>query len=281
MGLAKNSQELVCVQNHSGASRKSLRCKPLLKSCCARTVVLDTGASWSLNKCKTHPSTNIVRRLRALPQRWAHPINNREAAVDTALGGQQWQIQKTTQTNLNVEGYRTKKGRQSPAMKKPTKRISFQPTATVRRIDSNITPEEHSRSYHSKDELRRFRLEVVAIHTLARRLSYKPPACGLHTTKHDCVIGLQAHSDLRGLERYLCPTRATNAIITRKALLEHQSNLNAHPNKTREEKLRSLASMSIELSHRSKKVAEEVAKLDSLQVRAGPRTLTLLHPGRK
>jgi len=166
-------------------------------------------------------------------------------------------------------------------MKKPTKMTRFRPTVTIRHEDCKMTPEEHSRSYLSKDEMRRFRLEVVAIHALSRRLSNTPPTCCLHMTEHDCVIGLEVHPALRGLEHYLCPARARNKTITRKALLGHQSSLKTDHTKTREEKLQSLASMSVELSHHSKQVAEEAAKLDSLQVRGGPRTLPLHHPSKK
>jgi len=147
------------------------------------------------------------------------------------------------------------------------KRLRFQPTVTVRPINCRMTKEEKSRSYYSKNELEAFSLEVKAIHALSKKLPDASSACvcGVHATSRDCMIGLEADPDLRGLDRYLCPTRVRNKVLSQKDLLRYHKQLNVNPNKTSEEKLQSLAAASAKLSQWSKLVAMESTRLDMLK----------------
>mmetsp|Transcript_27829 Transcript_27829/g.48113 ORF Transcript_27829/g.48113 Transcript_27829/m.48113 type:complete len:225 (+) Transcript_27829:181-855(+) len=151
------------------------------------------------------------------------------------------------------------------------KRLRFQPTVTVQPIDCRMTKEEKSRSYYSKNELEAFSLEVKAIHALSKKLPDASSACvcGVHATSRDCMIGLEADPDLRGLDRYLCPTRVRNKVLSQKDLLRYHKQLNVNPNKTSEEKLQSLAAASAKMSQWSKLVAMETARLDSLRACEG------------
>lgn len=155
-------------------------------------------------------------------------------------------------------------GSAATAMKKSSRRIRFAPAVTVQPIDCALTPEEHSRSHYSRDEMDAFSLEVKAISRTT--LS---DCCSVHACEGDCLVGLEADPALRGIAHYLCPNRVRNKYLVRKALLKYQRSLNAvqHPSsgKTNVEKLHSLASASAKLSHWSRMVAMETARLDSLR----------------
>ena len=144
-------------------------------------------------------------------------------------------------------------------VKQSRKMLRFQPTVTVQTIDCRKTEEEKSRSHYSKNELKAFSLEVKAIHTLSKKLPDASSTCGVHATSRDCMIGLEADPALRGLDRYLCPTRVRNKVLAQKALFKYNKQLNANPNKNSEEKLQSLAAASATLSQWSKLVAMETA----------------------
>ena len=149
--------------------------------------------------------------------------------------------------------------------KSSSRRIRFAPAVTVQPIDCTLTPEEHSRSHYSKDEMAAFSLEVKK--AVSCTPSVQSACCVVHACEGDCLVGLEADPALRGIGHYLCPTRVRNKYLVRKALLKYKRSLNAvHPSsKTREEKLRSLASTSAKLSHWSRMVAMETARLDSLR----------------
>jgi len=156
-------------------------------------------------------------------------------------------------------------------VKQSRKRLRFQPTVTVQPIDCRMTEEEKSRSYYSKNELKAFSLEVKAILALSNNLpdASSTCTCGAHATSRDCVIGLEADPALRGLERYVCPTRVRNKVLAQKSLLKYHKQLNVNPSKTSEEKLQSLAAASAKVSQWSKMVAKETARLDSLRAYEG------------
>eukprot|EP00579_Thalassiosira_antarctica_P009072 CAMPEP_0201902436 /NCGR_PEP_ID=MMETSP0902-20130614/54954_1 /ASSEMBLY_ACC=CAM_ASM_000551 /TAXON_ID=420261 /ORGANISM="Thalassiosira antarctica, Strain CCMP982" /LENGTH=342 /DNA_ID=CAMNT_0048436437 /DNA_START=187 /DNA_END=1216 /DNA_ORIENTATION=- len=143
-------------------------------------------------------------------------------------------------------------------VKQSRKRLRFQPTVKVQPIDCRMTKEEKSRSYYSKNELEAFSLEVKAIHALSKNLPDASSACGAHATSRDCMIGLEADPALRGLERYLCPTRVRNKVLAQKALFKYHKQLNANPNQTSEEKLQSLAAASAKLSQWSNSAANRL-----------------------
>ena len=151
------------------------------------------------------------------------------------------------------------------AKKSNSKRVRFQPNVTVQPIDCTLTPEEHSRSHYSKDEMAAFSLEVKK--AVSRAPSVQSACCVVHACEGDCLAGLEADPALRGGGHYLCVHRVRNKYLVRKALLKYKRSLNAvHPSsKTREEKLNSLASASAKLSHWSRMVAMETARLDSLR----------------
>ena len=151
-------------------------------------------------------------------------------------------------------------------MKKSCRRIRFAPTVAVQPIDCTLTPEEHSRAHYSKDEMAAFSLEVKAIHTPSKQLP-DLSSCGVHESEQDCMVGLQADPDLRGIEHYVCPVRVRNRIIAQKVLLNYQRHFKfkADHSKTKEEKVQSLASVSAKLSNWSKLVALETARLDSIR----------------
>ena len=145
----------------------------------------------------------------------------------------------------------------------------FQPTITVRQsIGGAITTEERSRSFYSKDELGTFSLEVKSI-IRASSLSKELP--------HQGEL-LAADPALRGLEHYLCPVRVRNKLIVKRSLLKFQRYLKADPNKTRKEKIPSLASVSVKLTHWSKMVARETARLNSLQAYDGDYSIPISKP---
>jgi len=165
-------------------------------------------------------------------------------------------------------------------VKQSRKRLRFQPTVKVQPIDCRMTKEEKSRSYYSKNELEAFSLEVKAIHALSKKLPDASSACvcGVHATSRDCMIGLEADPDLRGLDRYLCPTRVRNKVLSQKDLLRYHKQLNVNPNKTSEEKLQSLAAASAKLSQWSTMVAMETARLDSLRAYEGDYLISINDP---
>eukprot|EP00579_Thalassiosira_antarctica_P018960 CAMPEP_0201952752 /NCGR_PEP_ID=MMETSP0904-20121228/1395_1 /ASSEMBLY_ACC=CAM_ASM_000553 /TAXON_ID=420261 /ORGANISM="Thalassiosira antarctica, Strain CCMP982" /LENGTH=219 /DNA_ID=CAMNT_0048496517 /DNA_START=188 /DNA_END=845 /DNA_ORIENTATION=+ len=163
-------------------------------------------------------------------------------------------------------------------VKQSRKRLRFQPTVKVQPIDCRMTKEEKSRSYYSKNELEAFSLEVKAIHALSKNLPDASSACGAHATSRDCMIGLEADPALRGLERYLCPTRVRNKVLAQKALFKYHKQLNANPNQTSEEKLQSLAAASAKLSQWSTMVAMETARLDSLRAYEGDYLISINDP---
>ena len=153
--------------------------------------------------------------------------------------------------------------------KQSREKLRFQPTVRVKPIDCRMTKDEKSRSFYSKNELKAFSLEVKAVHTLSKILPDASSTCGTHSTPRDCMIGLEADPALRGLERYLCPTRVRNKALAQKALFKYHKQLNVNPNKTSEEKLQSLAAASAKVSQWSKMVAKETARLDSLRAYEG------------
>jgi hypothetical protein len=63
----------------------------------------------------------------------------------------------------------------------------------------------------------------------------------------------------------LCPVRVRNKVIAQKAVLKYQRHFNTDHSLTSEEKVQSLASVSAKLSHWSKLVALETARLDSIR----------------
>ena len=152
-------------------------------------------------------------------------------------------------------------------IKKSSRRIRFAPAVTVQPIDCTLSPEEHSRSHYSKDEMDAFSLDVKK--AVSRTPSTQSACCIVHACEGDCLVGLEADPALRGIAHYLCPNRVRNKYLVRKALLKYQRSLNAvqHPSsgKTNVEKLHSLASASAKLSHWSRMVAMETARLDSLR----------------
>eukprot|EP00579_Thalassiosira_antarctica_P010268 CAMPEP_0201913986 /NCGR_PEP_ID=MMETSP0903-20130614/4294_1 /ASSEMBLY_ACC=CAM_ASM_000552 /TAXON_ID=420261 /ORGANISM="Thalassiosira antarctica, Strain CCMP982" /LENGTH=206 /DNA_ID=CAMNT_0048449299 /DNA_START=128 /DNA_END=748 /DNA_ORIENTATION=+ len=162
--------------------------------------------------------------------------------------------------------------------KQSREKLRFQPTVRVKPIDCRMTKEEKSRSFYSRNELKAFSLEVKAIHTLSKILPDASSTCGTHATPRDCMIGLEANPALRGLERYLCPTRVRNTALAQKALLTYHKQLNVNPNKTSEEKLQSLAAASAKMSQWSKLVAMETARLDSLSSYEGDYLISINEP---
>jgi hypothetical protein len=154
-------------------------------------------------------------------------------------------------------------------VKRSSKRIvMFQPTISVRQsIGCAITTEERSRSFYRKDELTTFSLEVKSI-IRASSLSKELPHPG----------ELAVDPALRGLEHYLCPVRVRNKLIVKRTLLKFQRYLKANPNKTSEEKIQYLASVSVKLTHWSKMVARETARLNSLQAHDGDYSIPISKP---
>eukprot|EP00585_Thalassiosira_rotula_P006282 CAMPEP_0196149092 /NCGR_PEP_ID=MMETSP0910-20130528/29102_1 /TAXON_ID=49265 /ORGANISM="Thalassiosira rotula, Strain GSO102" /LENGTH=197 /DNA_ID=CAMNT_0041411949 /DNA_START=109 /DNA_END=698 /DNA_ORIENTATION=+ len=166
-----------------------------------------------------------------------------------------------------------------PAAKESNGRVKFKSTVEIQPIDCEMTLEEKSRSYYSKEELNTLHHEVNAIHNAFKHFPDESSPCGVHmTTAQGCMIGLEADTALRGLERYLCPARARNKFIARKGILKYQNNLNANTNKTRDEKNRSLARASVKLSHWSKLVARETARIDSLRACEGDYLIPISEP---
>mmetsp|Transcript_41109 Transcript_41109/g.86365 ORF Transcript_41109/g.86365 Transcript_41109/m.86365 type:complete len:217 (-) Transcript_41109:54-704(-) len=146
-------------------------------------------------------------------------------------------------------------------VKQSRKTLRFRPMVSVRVIDCSKTDEEKSRSHYSKSEMNAMSLEAKRMCTSCK--------CGAHATLQECVHGLNADPAIRGLERYMCPTRVQNKALAKKALLKYHKQLKANPNRTSEDKIQSLALASAKLSVWSRKVALETARLDSLRASEG------------
>ncbi len=155
----------------------------------------------------------------------------------------------------------------STAAKQSKRRVTFELMVAVQPIDCSMTRDEKSRSYYSKKELK-----------VSRQLPDTSSSCGAHVAAIDCVIGLGADPALRGLELSLLPVRARNKAIASKGVLKYQNALEANSGKTSEEKLRSLARASAKLSHWSKLVARETARLDSLRAYGGDYLIPIDEP---
>mmetsp|Transcript_16148 Transcript_16148/g.24508 ORF Transcript_16148/g.24508 Transcript_16148/m.24508 type:complete len:194 (+) Transcript_16148:86-667(+) len=161
-----------------------------------------------------------------------------------------------------------------PAYKqsKRRRRVMFKSAVTIP-IDCSMTPEEKSRSYYRKEELKKLRHADV----LSTRNDAPQHAA---TIQGGCLIGLEADPALRGLERYLYPARPRNKLIAIKGLLKYYNHLNASPDKTSDEKAVCLARTSAKLSHWSRMVARETGRLDSLRALGGDYSIPINEPVR-
>mmetsp|Transcript_1046 Transcript_1046/g.1494 ORF Transcript_1046/g.1494 Transcript_1046/m.1494 type:complete len:224 (-) Transcript_1046:59-730(-) len=151
--------------------------------------------------------------------------------------------------------------------KRSKKRLRFSPSVTVQPIDCRMTEEEKSNLYYSKNELKVSSHELKEKHNI---LSQEQPqhsssTYNAHEMSLECNIGLEADPSLRGLERYVCPIRAQNKMLARKAMRKYREKINSHPNMAEEMKILSLAAVNAKLSQWSKLVALETARLDSIR----------------
>jgi hypothetical protein len=165
----------------------------------------------------------------------------------------------------------------APAIEKKRKGVSFKPTATVRTFSSrqrkNMTKEEKSRLYYSKEELNIFSLEAKAICTLSQDLPGKRNSGTLFEATDSCTIGSNERGDevdsLRGLELLVYPRRTQNKLLAQKSLLKYQAFLNTKPGMTEERKSQALAMASTKLTLWSSVVAAQTAQLDALRAYEG------------
>ena len=149
------------------------------------------------------------------------------------------------------------------AVRQPKKKVvSFKSTMQIQPIENlSITPEVKSRLYLSKDEMDVWLLEIKSLHkSYKRQLGKANDANGM---KRYQTVGLQSNPKYRGLETYFLPVRGRNKSMARKALIRYQRTLN-YCNYTQEEKAVLLAAAGAKLSHWSKLVALEMAKLDTV-----------------
>eukprot|EP00580_Thalassiosira_gravida_P021266 CAMPEP_0201678494 /NCGR_PEP_ID=MMETSP0494-20130426/46380_1 /ASSEMBLY_ACC=CAM_ASM_000839 /TAXON_ID=420259 /ORGANISM="Thalassiosira gravida, Strain GMp14c1" /LENGTH=190 /DNA_ID=CAMNT_0048161687 /DNA_START=282 /DNA_END=851 /DNA_ORIENTATION=- len=151
--------------------------------------------------------------------------------------------------------------------KQSRKRLRFNPCVTVQPIDCRMTEEEKSKLYYSKNELNVSSHELKEKHNILsqEQLQHSSSNNSAQETALECNIGLEADPSLRGLERYLCPIRAQNKMLARKAMRKYREKINSNPNMTEEMKILSLAAVNAKLSQWSKLVALETARLDSIR----------------
>lgn len=130
------------------------------------------------------------------------------------------------------------------------KRVRFDTRSAVHPIDCRFTDEEKSCSHYSMRELKGFSGEVKKL----------APSSESFTSS-----GIAADPSFRGLEIRLCPVRAQNSKVVRKAVLKYQQQLTGDSRKTPEKKARSLAALSCKVNSWSSLVAQETARLDALR----------------
>jgi hypothetical protein len=135
--------------------------------------------------------------------------------------------------------------------------LSFRPTVTVhpvKRLASN--KEDESRLYLSKEEMNEISMKNRAIQLTSKE------TC---TSFEHSRVGLHADPALRGTELSLFLPQARNKLIIRRAILKYHRKLNGNPNMSDEDKLLSLAAVSVKLSQWSTLVALDAARHVSLQ----------------
>ena len=158
-------------------------------------------------------STTTTRRA----QNYQHKQLNFMTMNTTMTICQECQGRAATVSTILTPEYHTT----PTTMKKSSRRIRFAPTVAVQPIDCTLTPEEHSRSHYSKDEMAAFSLEVKK--AVSRTPSTQSACCIVHACEGDCLVGLEADPALRGIAHYLCPNRVRNKYLVRKALLKYRS----------------------------------------------------------
>jgi hypothetical protein len=156
-----------------------------------------------------------------------------------------------------------------PNMKRPTKKISFNDSVTVHHISSRseISLQEKIQAYYSKEDLRCFESETIAVRNRliqqARSLFMSNPAAS--PAEHFSLL-LESDASLRGFEVRFCINRIRNKIMVLKAVHEYQKKLrrlgSSFPPCQRE---KVLAEAYFELSRWSKVQALEIARADEVQ----------------
>ena len=152
--------------------------------------------------------------------------------------------------------------------KQNMKKISFTPSITVHPIH-NLSRNQSDKSalYYSRDDLCSFYKDAKSMCRLSSTnlLLDESLLRGAHDVKQDCLLGLEANPEFRGLEQYVCPIRALNKLLAHKFILKYQRKMNSGACKTKEEKLIALAGACAKVSQWAKSVAMETARLDSLR----------------
>ena len=115
------------------------------------------------------------------------------------------------------------------------KRVSFKPTITVQPIKSLSSQEEKSNLYYSAVEMKSFSQEVKDIHQERKQMVCDDSPCGVHATKQECMVGLEADPALRGLGLHLCAIRLRSKLFVWKTMIEYQKCLNSDCTKSEEE----------------------------------------------
>ncbi|KAL7476100.1 hypothetical protein ACHAW6_001976 [Cyclotella cf. meneghiniana] len=152
------------------------------------------------------------------------------------------------------------------------KRISFNENVAVRSIrerSSEMSPEDKSKLYYVKDELRRFESELIEVRrkiiVQARSLYKSNPAMSL--AQHVSSI-LESDESLRGFEIRFCPTRCKNKSKVLNAVLQYQEKLRfSEKSSLTAERDVALAKAYSELSQLSKVQALKTARNDKIRAR--------------
>ncbi|KAL3781107.1 hypothetical protein ACHAW5_005014 [Stephanodiscus triporus] len=155
--------------------------------------------------------------------------------------------------------------REQASPEQSKRRLTFRPTVTVHpveRLASNN--EDKSRLYLSKEDMNEISIKNRAIQLTSKET---------RTSLNHCRVGLHAETALRDTDITLFLPQATNKLIIRRAILKYHRKQNANINMSDEEKLVSLAAVSVKLSQWSTLVALDAARHVSLQAYGGDDTI--------
>jgi hypothetical protein len=153
-----------------------------------------------------------------------------------------------------------------------TKKVVFRETVRVQPISqksSEMSPNEKSKLYYSKDDMQVFQAESkeVCKEAAKRARSLSVSDASLSTKEHFSSM-LESDSRLRGLECHVCPIRKGNRAKVNEAVLACQKELNSFAGVLSPEQRQDvLANAYSSLTSCSQMLAYLVAKSDEIQAR--------------